>query len=89
MPRKRKGPGAGGRWAFCEPTNVYPILPSPESKGNCYFRELAFAHREAVTSDDPRVTRLGLEVLWHGVREVASYYAALEAIERFLAGGTR
>jgi hypothetical protein len=68
MPHKRKGPGAGGRPAFYELTITYPIVPARETKGKCYLRELAFAYREAVISDNPHVMRLGLQVLWRGVR---------------------
>jgi hypothetical protein len=67
MPHKRKGPGAGRRWAFYKLTITYPIVPSLRPQTN-YLRELAFAYREAVTSDNPRVMRLGLQVLWRGFR---------------------
>jgi hypothetical protein len=68
MPQEIKGPRAGTRWAFYKLPITYPIIPSLQTEVNGYLRELTSAYREAVASDNPRVMRLGLQVLWHGLR---------------------
>lgn len=67
MPTNRKGPAGANRGAFYKLNTTSPIVAPLETGAKCYQRELAFAYREAVTSHDPRVMRLGLQVLWRGL----------------------
>ena len=64
MPHNRKGPAGAKRWAFYKIKFTYPIVPSLPAESKCFLRQLAMAYREAVTSEDPRVMRLGLQILW-------------------------
>jgi hypothetical protein len=70
MPRKKKGPADANRRAFYKLKLTFPIVPflHPEAKG--YLRALTLAYREVVTSEDPRVIRLGLQLLWLNFRDL-------------------
>ena len=59
MPHNRKCPAGANRWAFYKIKITYPIVSSLPAETKCFLRQLAMAHREAVTSEDPRVMRLG------------------------------
>jgi hypothetical protein len=65
----RKGPADTNRWAFYKLKFIHPSVPLPV-EAKCLLRQLAMVYREAVTSDDPRVTRLGLQVLWRHLEKV-------------------
>ena len=62
MPHNRKGPAGTNRWAFYKITLTYPIVPSLPAETKCFLRQLAMFYREAIASEDPRVTRLGLQI---------------------------
>ena len=70
MPHNEKGPAGANRWAFYKIKLTYPIVPSLPAETKCFLRQLAMVYREAVSSKDPRVTRLGLQILWHHLGEI-------------------
>lgn len=70
MPHNRKGPADANRWAFEKFKWTFPIVPLLHPQARCCLRQLATVYREAVTSEDPRVTRLGLQVLWRCFRSI-------------------
>lgn len=70
MPNNRKGPAGANRWAFYKIKSTHPIVPSLPTETKCFLRQLAMAYREAVNSEDPRVMRLGLQILWHHLGEI-------------------
>lgn len=65
MLHNRKGPADTNRWAFYKLKWTFPIVPALSVETKCILRQLAMVYRESVTSNDPRVTRLGLQILWH------------------------
>jgi hypothetical protein len=70
MPHNRKGPADANRWAFYKLSWTYPIVPFLHPETRCFLRQLAMFYREAVTSEDPRVMRLRLQILWHHLEEI-------------------
>jgi hypothetical protein len=70
MPHNGKGPAGANRWAFYKIKLTYPIVPSLPAETKCFLRQLAMVYREAVSSKDPRVTRLGHQILWHHLGEI-------------------
>jgi len=69
MPHNGKGPAGANRWAFYKLTWTLSIVPFLHPETKCFLRQLAMVYREAVTSEDPRVIRLGLQLLWRSMRE--------------------
>jgi hypothetical protein len=70
MPHNGKDPAGANHWAFYRIKFTYPSVPSLSAETKCFLRQLAMAYREAVTSEDPRVMRLGLQILWHHLVEI-------------------
>jgi hypothetical protein len=70
MPQNRKGPAGANRWAFYKIKWTFPIVPSLPAATKCFLRQLAIVYREAVTSEDPRVMRLGFQILWRHLGEI-------------------
>jgi hypothetical protein len=42
---------------------------APRLESKCFLPQLALVYQEAVASRDPRVTRLGLQILWRNLME--------------------
>jgi len=70
MPHNGKGPAGGNRWAFYKIKWTFPIVPSVPAETKCFLRELAMVYQESVTSAEPLVMRLGLQILCHHLGEI-------------------
>jgi hypothetical protein len=70
MPHNRKGPADANRWAFYKLKWTFPIVPPLDPETRCFLRQLAMVYHESATSEDPRVIRLGLQILWRHLREI-------------------
>jgi hypothetical protein len=64
MPRNGKDPAESNRWAFYKLKWTSQIVAPLDPEAKCFLPQLAHAYREALTSEDPRVIRLGLQLLW-------------------------
>jgi hypothetical protein len=62
------GPAGTNRGAGYKLRWTLSILPGSDPK--CILRRLALVYDEALGSDDPRVTRLGLQVIWREVEAI-------------------
>lgn len=70
MRHNGKGPAGANRWAFYKIKWTFPIVPSLPAETKCSLRQLATVYQESVTSEDPRVMRLGLQILWRHLGEI-------------------
>jgi hypothetical protein len=68
MPDNEKGPAGDDRQGLMLYRRNLSILPLERPK--CSVRQLATVYREAIASDDIRVVRTVLELLWRHVREM-------------------
>jgi hypothetical protein len=69
MPHNGKGPAGANRWAFYKIKWTFPIVPSLPAEAK-FLRQLAMAYQESVTSEDSRVMRLGLQIVWRHLGEI-------------------
>jgi hypothetical protein len=70
MAHFRKGPAGANRQAFYQLQLTFPIVSSPHPEAKCLLRQLATVYGESVNSENPRVIRLGLQILWRHLREI-------------------
>jgi len=70
MRHNGKGPAGANRWASYKIKWTFPIGPSLPAETKCFLRQLATVYQESVTSEDPRVMRLGLQILWRHLGEI-------------------
>jgi hypothetical protein len=70
MPNNGKGPAVANRWAFHNIRSTFPIVPSLPAEAKCFLRQLPMVYQESVTSEDPRVIRLGLDIRWRHLGEI-------------------
>lgn len=70
MRHNGKGLAGANRWAFYKIKWTFPIVPSLPAETKCLLLQSAMVYQESVTSEDPRVMRLGLQILWRHLGEI-------------------
>lgn len=70
MPPNRRGPADGNRRAFYKLKWTLSSIPRFVLEAESFLRRFEPILREASASEDPRVVRLCLQLLWFNVQEL-------------------
>jgi hypothetical protein len=65
MPEKTKGPAGRDRQTLVQTESTFSILTALPAETKNRLRAMAAVFPECVAADDPRVKRLGLQILWN------------------------